>query len=72
MIMRRSVLVLSSTGTYRYISHGSTGSPVSLAFLAEVTGLVDIVIIIVAELCVHAATSRTRNYFVGFFEVLIL
>lgn len=65
------ILVLPATSTNGNIPHGPTSSPVSLAILAEVAGLIDIVIIVVAELGVHAITTRTRQYFVRFFEVLI-
>lgn len=71
-IVRRRALILPTTCTYRHVSHGSTSSPVSLAILAEMARLVDIIVIIVAELGVHAVTAGTRQYFVWFFEVLIL
>jgi hypothetical protein len=60
-IVRTRILVLPTTGAYRYVSHGPTGSPVSLAVLAEMTRLVDIVIIVVTELGVHAITSGARK-----------
>nr|GMD90689.1 hypothetical protein TorRG33x02_105600 [Ipomoea batatas] len=64
--------VLAAAGTHRHVPHGSAGGPVSLTVLAEVTGLVDIVVVVVTELGVLAITPRTRQYFIGLFKVLLI
>lgn len=70
--MGSGVLVLSPTGSNRHVSHGTAGRPVSLALLAEVARLVDVVVVEVAELCVHAAASGAGEDLVGLFQGLLL
>lgn len=71
-VMRCRVLVLAAASTHRNIPHGSTSCPVSLAVLAEVSGLVHIIVVVVTEFGVHAITSRARKYLVRFLEHLLL
>ena len=53
-IMGGRVLVLSPSCPHRNIPHGATCSPVSLTGFAEITRLVDIVVVVVTEFSVHA------------------
>ena len=58
------VLVLPSSGADGDISHGPASCPVSLAVLAEVSRLIDVVIVVVTEFCVQAVASRARKEFI--------
>ena len=66
------VLVLPTTSTYGHIPHSSTSSPVSLTVLTEMTGLVDIVIVVITKLGVHAIAPGTWKYFVWLLQGLVL
>ena len=65
-VVRSRILVFASTSTHRHIPHGPTSCPVSLAVLAEMPGLVDIVIVVVTELGIHAITAGAWQYLVWF------
>lgn len=66
------VLVLAPAGPHRHVPHSTTGSPVPLALLAEVARLVDVVVVEVAELGVHAAAPGAWQDFVGLLQLLLL
>lgn len=55
-------LGLAAAGPDGDVSHGAAARPVSLALLAEVTWLVHVVVVEVAEFRVHAAAPRARDY----------
>ena len=55
------VLALAATGSDRDVPHGAPGGPVPLAVPAEVPRLVDVVVVVVAELGVEASAPRTRE-----------
>ena len=69
---RGSVLVLAAAGTDWHVPHGSSGGPISLAMLAEVARLVDVVVVVVAELGVHAVASRAWKHLVWFLWSFVL
>jgi len=66
------VLVLASAGPHGHVAHGAAGGPVPLAVLAEVARLVDVVVVEVAELGVHAVAARARQHLVGLLQLLPL
>ena len=71
-VVRSRVLVLSSPRSHRHVSHGSSRSPVPLARLAEIAWLVDVVVVVVAELCVHAVAARTWQNFVRLLQCFVV
>jgi len=66
------VLVLAASGPHGHVAHGAAGGPVPLAVLAEVARLVDVVVVEVAELGVHAVAARARQHLVGLLQLLAL
>ena len=66
----RRAFVLASPRPHRHIPDGSAGSPVPLAVLAEMPGLVDVVVVVITELGVHAIATGTREYFVRLLQSL--
>jgi len=66
------VLVLAATGPDGNVAHGAAGGPVALAVLAEVARLVDVVVVEVAELGVHAVAARAWQHLVGLLQLLPL
>ena len=67
-VLRRQLLVSSSSCTDRNVSHRPTSSPISLTVLTEMPRLIDIVIVEVTKLSFQAITSRTRNDLVWFLK----
>nr|GMC59440.1 hypothetical protein TorRG33x02_105600 [Ipomoea batatas] len=63
-VMGTGILIFPSASTNRNIPHRPTSRPIPLAVLAEVAGLVNIVIVEITELSLHAITARTRKYLV--------
>ena len=57
----RGVLITAAPGAHGDVSHGTAGRPVALAVLAEVTRLVEIIVVVVAELGCHAGAPRARK-----------
>uniref|UniRef100_A0A7C8YY62 Uncharacterized protein n=1 Tax=Opuntia streptacantha TaxID=393608 RepID=A0A7C8YY62_OPUST len=65
-------LILTPSSPYWNIPHGPTSSPVPLAALTEVAGLVDVVVVVVAEFGVHTIAPRTGEYLVRLLHRLLL
>ena len=57
-------LVLASARANGNVAHCAPGRPVPLAAPAEVAGLVDVVVVVVAEFGVHAVAPGARDDFV--------
>lgn len=55
------VLVLAPARTNRHVAHCAAGGPVPLTASAEVTGLVDVVVVEVTEFCVEAFATRAGD-----------
>ncbi|KVI06431.1 hypothetical protein Ccrd_015244 [Cynara cardunculus var. scolymus] len=70
--MRWWVLFLPATCSDRHVPHGASCSPVPLAALAKMARLVDVGIVVVTKLGVHAVTTRARENLIGFFQSLRL
>ena len=66
------VLVLAAAGADGDVAHGAAGGPVALAVLAEVARLVDVVVVEVAELGVHAAAPRAWQDLVRLLQLHLL
>ena len=71
-VVRGWVLVLSSPRSHRHVPHGAASGPVPLARLAEIAGLVNVVVVVVAELGVHAVAARTRQNFVWLLQCFVV
>ena len=56
--------MLATTGPHRDVPHAPAGSPVPLAVLAEISGLVDVVVVEVTELGLRAAAVWAWEYLV--------
>jgi hypothetical protein len=65
-------LALAPARTHGYIAHGTACCPVPLAALAEVARLVDVVVVVVAKLGVHAVAPGARQDLVRLLELLLL
>lgn len=61
-------LAFPAAGADRDIPHVTAGSPVPLTVPAEVPGLVNVVVVVIAELGVHAVAARTGEDFVWLFQ----
>ena len=68
----RRTLALAPSCTHRHVAHGTAGRPVPLAVLAEVAWLVDVVVVVVAELGVHAVAPGARQDLVRLLQLLLL
>lgn len=66
------VLVFTAAGAYRNISHGPASCPISLAVLAEMSRLIHIVVVEIAEFCIHAIAAWAWEYFVRFLESFVM
>lgn len=64
--------VLAAAGADGDVAHGAAGGPVALAVLAEVARLVDVVVVEVAELGVHAAAPRAWQDLVRLLQLHLL
>ena len=69
--LQASILVLPSPCPYQDVPKCPSRGPIPLATLTEMARLVDIVIVVVAELRVEAVATGTRNQFVRFTQGLI-
>ena len=56
--------MLATTGPHWDVPHAPSSSPVPLAVLAEISGLVDVVVVEVTELGLRAAAAGAREYLV--------
>lgn len=70
LVTRSRALALPPTSSHRNVPHGSPGSPVPLARLAEMPGLIYVVIVVVAELGLHAVASRAGKDLVRLLQCL--
>lgn len=67
----RHMLISASSSTNWDIPHSSTSGPISLAVPAEVPGLVNIIVVEVAELCFHAIAAWTWQNLIWLLEYLL-
>jgi hypothetical protein len=69
--IRTGALALAPSCTDRDISHASTCSPVPLTTLAKMPWLLNVVVVIVTELCIHAIATRAWQDFVWLLQNLL-
>lgn len=60
--MQGRVLVLATPSSHGHVPHCAPSRPVSLALLTEMAWLVDVVVVVVTELGVHAVAAGARQY----------
>jgi hypothetical protein len=59
MAVYTGALTLAPTSTDRKVSHASTCRPIPLTTPAKMPWLVDVVVVVVTELCIHAVATWT-------------
>jgi hypothetical protein len=64
-------LALAPTSTNRNISHASTCSPVPLTALTKMPWLLNVVVVVVTKLCIHAVATRAWQDFIWFLQDLL-
>lgn len=72
MAVTRGTLALPASRPHRNVPHGTAGGPIPLAGFAEMPGLIDVVVVVVAELRLQAVASGTREDLVGFLQGFLL
>jgi hypothetical protein len=71
MTVYTGALTLAPTSTNREVSHASTRRPIPLTTPAKMPWLVDVVVVVVTELCIHAVATRTWQNFVRLLQDLL-
>jgi hypothetical protein len=65
-------LIFSTTPTNRNIAQSATCSPVAAAILAEMAGLGETIVIVVAKLGVQRLTTRASHDLIWWFQAALL